>query len=200
VALPSRVPADLLGRRPDIVAARARVEAASRDIASAKAAFYPDINLAALIGVQSVNLSKLLQAGSAIPSATAAISLPILDGGRLRGALADRNAEYDAAVEQYNQALSDALREVVDQLASLRSVQTQRSEADAALASAEEAYDLALTRYKAGLGSLLQVITVETAVLEQRQLRAELQSRELALSINLIRALGGGFDVQVAMK
>lgn len=200
VALPSRVPADLLGRRPDIVASRWRAEAAARDIASAKAAFYPDINLTALVGVQSVSLSKLLSPGSGIPSAGAAIRLPILEGGRLRGALAVRNAEYDAAVEQYNQALADALREVVDQLASMRSVQAQRGEADAALASAEEAYGLALTRYKAGLGSLFALITVEAQVLEQRQLRTELQSRELALAINLIRALGGGFDVQVATQ
>ena len=200
VALPSNVPADLLGRRPDVVASRWRAEAAGRDIASAKAAFYPDINLSALVGVQSVSLSNLLQTGSAIPSVGAAVRLPILEGGRLRGGLAARDAEYDAAVEQYNQALADALREVVDQLASMRSVQTQRSEADAALASAEEAYDLAVTRYKAGIGSLLQVLAAETQVLEQRSLRTELQSRELALSVNLIRALGGGFDVKVAMQ
>ena len=200
VALPSRVPADLLGRRPDIVAARARAEAAARDIASAKAAFYPDVNLTALVGVQSVTLSKLLETGSAIPSIGAAIRLPILDAGRLRGALAARNAEYDAAVEQYNQSLADALREVVDQLTSMRSVQAQRAEVDSALAAAEEAYNLAVTRYKAGIGSLLQVLAAETQVLDQRNLRADLQSRELALSINLIRALGGGFDVQVAMQ
>ncbi len=200
VALPSRVPADLLGRRPDIVASRWRVEAAGRDIAAAKAEFYPDVNLAALVGVQSVSLSRLLESGSAIPTVGAAFRLPILEGGRLRGALAGRDAEYDQAVEQYNQALSDALREVVDQLASLRSVQAQRGEADAALASAEEAYSLAVTRYKAGLGSLLQVVTVEAQVLEQRALRAELHSRELSLSINLIRALGGGFDVQVVRQ
>jgi outer membrane protein TolC len=138
--------------------------------------------------------------GSGIPSIGAAVRLPILDGGRLRGALAGRDAEYDAAVEQYNQALVEALREVVDQLASIRSVQAQRGEAESALASAEEAYSLAVTRYKAGIGSLLQVISVETQVLDQRALRTDLQSRELALSINLIRALGGGFDVKVAMQ
>jgi NodT family efflux transporter outer membrane factor (OMF) lipoprotein len=200
VALPPRVGADLLGRRPDIVAARVRAEAAGRDIDAAKRAFYPDINLTALIGVQSVTPSKLLQAGSAIPAVGAAIRLPILDAGRLRGNLAARDAEYDVAVEQYNQALADALREVVDQLASLRSVQTQRGESEAALASAEEAYDLSVTRYRAGIGSLLQVISAETQVLDQRALRADLNSRELALAINLVRALGGGFDVQVAMK
>src|SRR5437660_478979 len=149
VALPSRVPADLLGRRPDSAAARARVEAGSRDIAAAKAAFYPDISLTALIGVQSVTLSKLLETGSAIPSAGAAIRLPIFDSGRLRGNLAARNADYDAAVEQYNQARADALREVVDQLASMRSVQVQRAEAATALAAAAEADTLAVTRYQA---------------------------------------------------
>lgn len=200
VALPSRVPADLLGRRPDIVASRWRVEAAGRDIKAAKAEFYPNINLTALIGVQSVSLSSLMDRGSAIPTAGAALRLPILEGGRLRGALAGRDAEYDQAVEQYNQALADALREVVDQLTSLRSVRTQRGEADSALASAEEAYSLALTRYKAGIGSLLSVLSVETQVLEQRALRAELHARELALSINLIRALGGGFEVKVARQ
>src|SRR5205814_4524225 len=154
VALPSRVPADLLGRRPDVVASRRRAEAAARDIASAKAQFYPDVNLSALIGAQSVTLSKLLEPGSAIPSFGAAIRLPILDGGRLRGSLAARDADYDVAVEQYNQTLADALREVVDQLTSLRSVEVQRGEVDSAVAAAEEAYSLAVTRYKAGIGSL----------------------------------------------
>ena len=200
VALPSQLSADLLGHRPDIIGSRLRAEAAGRDIAAAKAEFYPNVNLAALVGVQSVTLGSLLTRESADPSLGAAIRLPIFDAGRLRGALAARNAEYDAAVEQYNQALADALREVVDQLTSMRSVQAQRGEADAALASAEEAYDLAVTRYRAGIGSLLQVLTAETAVLEQRSLGSELQARELALSINLVRALGGGFDLQVATK
>jgi NodT family efflux transporter outer membrane factor (OMF) lipoprotein len=200
VALPSRLPADLLGRRPDVAASRERAQAAARDIASAKAEFYPDVDLTALVGVQSVTLSKLLTAGSAIPSAGAAIRLPILDGGRLRGALAARDAEYDTAVEQYNQTLADALREVVDGLASLRSVQVQQREVESALAAAEEAYRLAVTRYQAGIGSLLQVFVAEMAVLEQRSLRADLRSRELALSIALVRALGGGFDLKVAMR
>jgi len=200
VVLPASLPADLLGRRPDVVASRERAQASAREIASAKAAFYPDVNLSALVGVQSVTLSKLASAGSAIPSVGAAVRLPILEGGRLRGELAARNADYDVAVEQYNQTLADALREVVDQLTSLRSVRQQSAEVGTALAAAEEAYGLALTRYKAGIGSLLQVFVAEVPVLEQRTLHAELRSRELALSINLIRALGGGFDTQVALQ
>ena len=194
VALPSALPADLLARRPDVAASRWRVEAAGRDIAAAKAAFYPNVNLSALIGVQSISWSKLFSAGSAVPSLGAAIHLPLFEGGRLRGELAGRDAEYDLAVEQYNQALLDGLREVVDQLASLRAVETQRNEVDQALASAEEAYALATTRYKAGLGNLLQVITAEMQVLEQRSTRADLQARASSVSIQLVRALGGGFQ------
>jgi outer membrane protein TolC len=182
------------------VASRLRAEAASRDVAAQEAEFYPDVNLSALVGFQSVTLSNLIQPASSIPSFGAALRLPLFDGGRLRGALAQRNAEYDAAVEQYNQTLADALREVVDQLTSLRSVNAQRTEVERALASAEEAYALAVTRYKAGLGNLLQVLAAEMAVLEQRNLYADLQSRALALSINLMRALGGGYEAKVAMQ
>jgi NodT family efflux transporter outer membrane factor (OMF) lipoprotein len=194
IALPSRLPADLVGRRPDVVAQRWRVEAARHDVAAAKAQFYPDINLSALVGVQSVDLAKLLDSGSAIPSVGAALRLPLFAGDRLRGNLAAKDADYDLAVEQYNQTLVDALREVVDQLASLRSIDAQRSEVQAALDTAEQAYELAVARYRAGLGGLLQVLVAETQVLDQRAASAELRSRELDRGIDLLRALGGGFE------
>ena len=190
--LPSAVPADLLGRRPDVAAQRWRVESARRGIDAAKADFYPDVNLVGLLGFQTVTLSRLFEAGSAIPSAGAAFRLPIFDGGRLRGSLAARDADYDLAVEQYNQTLLDALREVVSQLAALRSVHAQASEVEAALASAEEAYQLAVARYRARVGSYLQVLAAEAPVLEQRVARADLRARELDVSVNLVRALGGG--------
>jgi NodT family efflux transporter outer membrane factor (OMF) lipoprotein len=195
VGLPSVVPADLLGRRPDVLAQRWRVESARRAIDASKAEFYPDVNLAALVGVQTVTLSKLLEAGSAIPSVGAAIRLPIFDGGRLRGNLAAKDADFDLAVEQYNQTLLDALREVVAQLAAMRSVRSQAVEVESALASAEEAYQLALARYRARVGSYLQVLAAEAPVLEQRVARADLRARELDVSVNLVRALGGGMPV-----
>ncbi|MGB7540854.1 MAG: efflux transporter outer membrane subunit, partial [Burkholderiales bacterium] len=199
VALPSALPADLVGRRPDVVARRWRVEAARRDIDAAKAQFYPNVDLAALVGVQSVSFSKLFAAGSAIPSFGAALRLPIFDGGRLRAGLAATDADYDLAVEQYNQTLVDALREVVDQLASLRAVDAQGGEIRSALGSAEEAYNLALARYHAGIASYLQVLAAETQLLEQKVLQADLRARQLDLSINLIRALGGGFEDQAVV-
>lgn len=194
VALPSSLPAELLGRRPDLVAQRWRVEAAQKDIASAKGEFYPNVNLAAFIGVQSLGGAGFLTAASRMMGAGPAVTLPIFDAGRLRGNLAGKNADYDVAVEQYNQTLADAMREVVDQLASFKSVDEQRVQQRQALAAAQEAYDLALLRYREGIGNYLEVLSAESPLLAQQSLDAELRSRQLALSINLIRALGGGFE------
>ena len=135
-----------------------------------------------------------LSARSEDPAFGPALHLPLFDGGRLRANLAAKDADYDLAVEQYNQTLIDALREVVDQLASLKSVDAQRLEVERALAAARSAYTLATERYRAGIASYLQVLAAETPLLEQEFLRAGLRARELELSITLIRALGGGFE------
>lgn len=193
VALPSDIPAELVGRRPDIVAQRLRIEAAQKDIASAKAAFYPDVNLVALIGLQSIGPAGFLSAASRMVGVGPAVSLPIFDGGRLRGNLAGTNADYDIAVEQYNDLLANALRDIVDQLTSLASVEVQHRDQEQALADAQEAYDLALLRYREGIGNYLQVLSAESPLLAQQSLEADLRARDLQLSIDLVRALGGGF-------
>ena len=192
VALPSNVPAELIGRRPDLAAQRWRVEAAQKEIASAKAEFYPNVNLVAFIGLQSLGPAGFLSAASRMMGIGPAASLPIFEGGRLRGNLAGKNADYDIAVEQYNQLLADALRDVVDQLTSWKSVEEQRREQTKAIADAQEAYDLALLRYREGLGNYLQVLSAESPLLAQQSLEADLKARNLELSINLARALGGG--------
>ncbi|MSQ70723.1 MAG: efflux transporter outer membrane subunit [Betaproteobacteria bacterium] len=193
VALPSSLPADLLGRRPDLIAQRWRAEAARHEIAAATAQFYPNVNLAAFVGIQSLGFANLLNAGSIVAGAGPALRLPIFESGGLRGNLAAKNAEFDVAVEQYNQSLVEALREVVDQLASMRSVAAQRIELKTAFATASEAWELALARYRAGLGNFLQVLVAEAQLLAQKNFEAELRAREFALAINLIRALGGGY-------
>jgi NodT family efflux transporter outer membrane factor (OMF) lipoprotein len=199
VALPSTLPAELVGRRPDLTAQRLRIEALSHDIASARAEFYPNVNLAAFVGVQSLGAAGFLTGASRMAAFGPAITLPIFDAGRLRGNLAAKNAGYDIAVEQYNQMLADALRDVVDQIASFRSVDEQRAQQALAVATARQAYDLALLRYREGLGNYLQVLTTESQWLSQQSLDADLQARRLALSIDLVRALGGGFDPSSAM-
>lgn len=193
-AIPASLPADLLGRRPDIVAQRWRVEAARRDIDTAKAEFYPNVNLAAFIGFQSIGLSEFLQAGSRMLGAGPAITLPIFDSGRLRGHLAGKNADYDTAVEIYNQTLIEALRDVVDQFTSFRSLAEQHRQQVLAQTTAKEAYDLALLRFREGIGGYLDVLAAESQLLNQQALAVDLRARSMNLSINLARALGGGLD------
>lgn len=192
VSIPTTIPADLLGHRPDIVADRWRVESARHAISSAKAEFYPNVNLLAFAGLEVLGPSSFLSLPNREYGGGMALSLPIFDGGRRRSNLAGRDAEYDIAVEQYNQALADAMRDVVDQLDSFRSLDEQRSEEHQGLATAQEAYDLAVLRYREGVGNYLQVLTTETQLLTQRSLDADLRARALDLSINLARALGGG--------
>ncbi|HXR91311.1 MAG TPA: efflux transporter outer membrane subunit [Steroidobacteraceae bacterium] len=192
--LPSRLSMDLLGRRPDVQASRLRAQAAAQSIKVAKARFYPDVNLIAFLGFQSIGLSQLLEAGSHIAGVGPAVRLPLFEGGQLRSELAGRHADYDAAVEQYNQTLVEALREIADQLAAWRSVTSQTKEHELAIAAARDAYDLSVQRYREGVGTYLTVLSAETLVLQQEHLGADLRARELADRINLIRALGGGFQ------
>jgi outer membrane protein TolC len=135
---------------------------------------------------------SLISAGNREIGVGPAITLPLFDAGRRRGNLAARDSEYDIAVEQYNQAVADGLRDVVDQLASFRSVDEQRAQQREGLATAQDAYDLATLRYREGVGNYLQVLTTETQLLSQRSLEADLRARSVDLSINLARALGGG--------
>jgi len=145
-------------------------------------------------------LPQLLHAGSLATGIGPAVHLPIFEGGKLRANLAGRHADYDMAVEQYNQGLVDALRDVADQLSAFRSIDKQRAEADAGVRIAQEAYDLALLRYREGLGNYLQVLTAESLVLGQRSLQADLAARELDTSVALTRALGGGYDNTTDVK
>lgn len=191
---PAVIPADLIGRRPDIVGARWRVEAALKGVDAARAAFYPNVNLAAFVGFHSLGAENFLKAGSREFGVTPAISLPIFEGGRLRAQLRGSAASADAAIETYNFILSMAVRDVADVMASQQSLRKQSIEQQQAQASAEGAYDLALTRYRAGLGTYLTVLSAETAVLAERRQAAELKARALDLQINLVRALGGGYE------
>jgi NodT family efflux transporter outer membrane factor (OMF) lipoprotein len=143
VPLPDTLPADLLARRPDITAARWRVEAATHDVASAKASFYPNVNLSAFVGLSSIGLGRLLDAGSEQWGVGPAIHLPIFDAGRLRANLRGKSADLDLAVESYNGAVLDAVRDVADQLASARSITRQQAQQREAQAAAESAYDIA---------------------------------------------------------
>lgn len=193
VRLPNAVPADLLGRRADVAAARWKVEASTHDLRSTRAQFYPSINLVAFAGFSSIGLDRLVEAGSRQYGIGPALRLPIFDAGRLRADYKGRAADVDGAVEAYNATVLDALREAADAITSLQSTERQQREQALALASAESAYGLALQRYRAGLGSYLSVLTVETNVLTQRSADNDLKAKFLDSQALLARALGGGY-------
>jgi NodT family efflux transporter outer membrane factor (OMF) lipoprotein len=193
VPLPDDIPADLLGRRADITAARWRVEAATGDLKAARAEFYPSVNLLAFAGFSSIGLDSLLHADSRQLGVGPAISLPIFDAGRLRANYKIKSSDVDGAVETYNAAVIEALRDAADALASVRHVDVQRTEQARALDSAEQAYDLAAQRYGNGLGSYLTVLAAETNVLAQRRVDADLKAKALDSQAQLARALGGGY-------
>src|SRR6266850_1782733 len=189
--------AALLGLGPD---APLEIESALRPygdarVGAAKADFFPNLNLAAFAGFGATSLHglDLFGAGSGLAGVGPALHLPIFDAGRLRANLRGGYGEYDAAVEQYNQALVDALRQVADQVASVRAVQRQLADQANALAAAEDTYRLTLDRYRAGLTSYLDVLVNEERLLAERVNQVRLQGRSLALAVGTIRALGGGY-------
>ncbi len=193
--LPANLSLELLGRRPDIVAARERTSAAASRIDVARAAFYPNVNLVAFIGVQSLGLGNLFDSGSSVGSVGPAISLPIFQGGRLQGRYGQSRAEYDEAVASYDATLTSALREVADVATSQKALSVRLTEARAALAASEDAQRIARLRYEGGLSTFLEVLTAEEALLAIRRSVADLESRAFALDVALVRALGGGFTV-----
>ncbi|MEG0920974.1 MAG: efflux transporter outer membrane subunit [Comamonas sp.] len=192
--LPQQLSASLLGRRADVVAARWRVEAADHLIAEAKAEFYPDINLTAFVGLSSIGLGNFLQGNARQWGVGPALSLPIFDAGRLRANLAGKSADYDVAVEGYNQAVINAVHDVADQITSAKSAYAQMPEQQKAAEAAQSALDIANQRYAAGLGTFLNVLSAETNVLAQRRLTVDIQARILSSNAALAQSLGGGYS------
>ena len=194
MVLQPTLPADLLGRRADIAAARWRAEAATHDVDYARKQFYPNVNLNAFVNVQSLGFDQLLKSGSLQWGVGPAISLPIFEGGRLRANLQGKAADRDAAIEGYNAAVLDAVRDVADSISSLQSIARQQAQQRDAQAAAEGAYQIATQRYGAGLGNYLNVLAAETAVLARRRQAVDLAARALDTQVALARALGGGWQ------
>ncbi|MGF6656968.1 NodT family efflux transporter outer membrane factor (OMF) lipoprotein [Paraburkholderia youngii] len=193
VRLPDNLPADLLSRRPDIVAARWRVDAITHEVKEAKAEFYPDINLSAAIGLDAFGFGRFLSAASRTASVGPAIHLPIFDAGELRAQLKGRYAEFDYAVATYNQTLIGALSRVATQIAQIRSSDAQLGDALAAQQAASDADRLATTQYKAGLTNQLTVLNADVTALNADEAIANLKMNRRDQQIQLASALGGGY-------
>lgn len=196
LALPEALPADLLSRRPDILAAHARVTAAARGREAAHADFYPDINLTAAIGFQALGLSNLFSDNALVAGVGPALHLPIFDSGRIRAQYARATADLDAAVADYNGSVVGAVRQTADALTQVATLAQQRGQQQAALESADRAFALAKERYRLGLSGQIPMLTAESTLLLARQQMAALMAEAASQRVTLLLSLGGGFDPQ----
>jgi len=194
LALPDNLPVELIGHRADLVAARWRVEAASKDIKAAKTEFLPNISISAMAGLVAVgDSSNLFDMSSRTYGVTPALSLPIFDGGRRRAQLAAADAGYDGLVAQYNATLVHAVNEVADNYSALKSMRIQIAAEQRAQQDAQQAWNDTLKLYKGGLGSSLETLIAREQLLAAQQRMAALDSQQMDLSVQLIQALGGGY-------
>jgi len=194
--LPKVLPADLLARRPDVLAAQARIEAAAKGREAAHADFYPNINLTALVGFQSIGLSNLLTGDSFTYGAGPAIHLPIFDGGKIRARYAGATAELDAAIADYNGTVLSAVRQTADAMTQVQSLESQRADQQDALDSATRALALAETRYKSGLSDQIPMLNAENTLLTAREQMAGLIANSTIQRVTLLLSVGGGFNPQ----
>jgi len=192
--VPSAVPSALLERRPDVAAAERRAAAANAQIGVAVAAYYPNLTLSATAGLQSGALGTLLQLPSLFWSLGASAFELIFDAGR-RHALSDQARHlYEAQVATYRQSVLTAFQEVEDNLSALRVLQEEADAQSAAVEAARQSLALSNKRYKGGVTTYLEVLTAQTIQLSNERSQADLATRRLLASVQLIRALGGGWQ------
>ena len=191
-ALPSQLPANLIARRPDVLACRWRVEAAGENIKSAKAEFYPNINLISFIGFQALGFSQLLSNSAAVSGVGPAFSLPLFDGGRRRSNLAMKTTQYDIAVDSYNAILIRAFQEISDQLVILKSNANQKEQTQNAFLLTQKSYALAEASYRAGLENYQRILRLKAVMLDDKERLVRLEAQKLEVYASLMSALGGG--------
>jgi multidrug efflux system outer membrane protein len=192
--LPAHVRLDLIARRADITASRWRVEAAERDADAARADFFPDVSINALAGVSSIDFGKLLEFGSRVPEAGAAIHLPIFDAGRLKARYGASRAAIDAAVAAYHATLVEAARDVATEVTARADIAARRAERLRQVEDANRLRSSAMARVRQGLGDVRSELTASETWVEQRDALLQLDAAALSADIGLQRALGGGYE------
>lgn len=193
-AIPAEVPSALLERRPDIAATERLVAQANAQVGLAKAAFFPNVTLSASTGFTGLAFTKWLTWPSRVWSVGPGLTETIFDAGLRRATIQQYKAYYDEAVANYRQTVLAAFQEVEDNLASLRILPHEIEKQDSAVASATRALQEATARYKAGLDPYLNVLTAQTALLSSQQTAVNLRMQQMAATVQLIKALGGGWN------
>jgi multidrug efflux system outer membrane protein len=192
-ALPRELGMELLARRPDLQAARWRVEAQLGRVAASEAAFRPDINLMGAVGLDAVSLGKLLRWPSRTPLLGATLDLPLFDSGRLESQLGVARAERDALLAEYNQAVLNAVRDVALEGATLQGIEREVQSHAAALDASSRLAMNAEARLKRGLADRAAVLQAKQAMLRQRDTALQLVDARLQAQVALVKALGGGY-------
>jgi NodT family efflux transporter outer membrane factor (OMF) lipoprotein len=196
VALPSSLPADLIGHRPDVVAMRWSVESQARAIDVAKASFYPNVDIMASGGGEAIGaiFSTFTRMSSMAFLGGPAISLPIFEGGRLRAGLSAASARYDVAVGQYNDTVIQALTQISNQVITFQSLEKQQELAEVSVSTAQKNYDLSVTAFKRGLIDYVNVLTSNDLLLAEQQSVKRVQAARFSAYAELTIALGGGMS------
>jgi multidrug efflux pump len=195
VAIPFGVPAQLLERRPDIAAAERRVAEANAQIGVARAAYFPTVTLSGSVGYESSSTANLFSGPAFIWSIGGSLAQTIFDAGKKRAVTEQAWASYRGTVANYRETVLAAFQEVEDNLASLRILSQELQQQDAAVASSQRYLNLANARYKLGVDSYLNVITAQTTLLGNQRTALNLRTEQMTASVQLINALGGGWDV-----
>jgi outer membrane protein, multidrug efflux system len=192
--LPDNVKIDLISRRADITASRWRVEAAEKSLASARAEFFPDVTVNGLVGLESLDVSKLLEFGSRVPQATAAIHLPIFDAGRLKARYGGAQAAIDSAVSSYQDTVIGAARDVAQQATTLAQIDAQRAQRAKEVAAARRMKETATARVRQEITDSRTELRADESWIGQRDALLQLDSAALSADVALQRALGGGYE------
>jgi multidrug efflux system outer membrane protein len=193
-ALPDNVKLDLISRRADITASRWRVVAAEKSLASARAEFFPDVSINALLGVSSIDVGKLLEYGSRVPQISAAIHLPIFDEGRLKARYGSAQAAIDSAVSAYQDTVISAARDVATQATTRARIEAQRTQRAKQVDAALRMKKSAAARVRQGLSDSRSELLATASWIDQRDGLLQLDSAALSADIALQRALGGGYQ------
>lgn len=193
--VPVGVPAQLLQRRPDVAAAERRVQQANASIGVAQAAWFPDLTLSAQGGYRSGQWAQWLTAPAQFWSLGPALALTIFDAGARSARVEQARAAYDAQAASYRQTVLTALREVEDLMVQLDSLAQEAEIQGRALNAARESLAMTRNQYEAGLIDYLSVVQVETTALNAERSALSLKTNRLLATIQLIAALGGGWDM-----